>query len=403
MRVLQINSVYGVGSTGRIMQNIHELLLRQGFESFVAYGREKGASDENNVIKIGNKLDVYRHVLLTRIFDKHGFGTKKATKLFLKKVEDIKPDIIHLHNIHGYYINIKLLFDFLKEYDKPVVWTFHDCWPFTGHCSYFDFSNCEKWKTGCYKCPEKRSYPASMFVDNSLNNYKLKKELFNSINDLTIVTPSKWLANLVKNSFLCKYPTKVIHNGIDLNIFKPTDSQFRLKYQIENKFIILGVANKWDRRKGLEYFIELSRLINQDEVIVLVGLTEKQKNKLPSNIIGLKRTDSIKELVQIYSTADVFVNPTLEDNFPTTNLEALACGTPVITFNTGGSIESIDEETGFIVKKGDMQMSLEKIYEIKYTGTKKYRNKCILRAKQMFNSLDRYQDYIKLYNNILFK
>lgn len=348
MKVLQINSVCGIGSTGRIATDIHSILIKQGHESYIAYGRDLPKNCDN-VIKIGTKTDNYLHVAKTRIFDKHGFGSKQATKEFINKVVDIDPDIIHLHNIHGYYINIEILFNYLKEANKPVVWTLHDCWSFTGHCAYFDYVGCDKWKTECYNCPEKKAYPSSMIFDNSRGNHLSKKEIFTGVKNLTILTPSQWLANLVKESFLQEYPVKVINNGIDLNTFRPIKGDFRKKYNLGDKYIILGVASVWDRRKGLKYFIELADKVSEDEVIVLVGLTKKQIEHLPKNVIGISRTNNVEELVDIYSSADVFVNPTLEDNFPTTNLEALACGTPVITFNTGGSPESIIQyKTGFI-------------------------------------------------------
>lgn len=396
MKVLQINSVCGTGSTGRIALDIHNMLIEQGHESKIAYGRGQ-ANKCDYAIKIGNKFDFYAHALKTRLFDKHGFGSKKPTKEFIKKVKEYSPDIIHLHNIHGYYINIEILFNFLKEYNKPIIWTLHDCWPFTGHCSHFDYANCYKWETHCGHCPVKKSYPASFFIDNSYNNFEKKRELFTGLKDLTIVTPSKWLAEDVKKSFLKEYPIRVINNGINLNVFKPTESNFRGKNNLNDKFLILGVASKWTERKGINYFLELSKMLKDDEKIILVGLSENQIKNLPKNIIGIKRTNSIKELAEIYSTIDVFVNPTLDDNFPTTNIEALACGTPVITFNTGGSPESLDKNTGFIVEKGNTKQLLKKIQEIKKLGKEYYKNNCIKKAYNYFDKNKKFQEYIELY------
>jgi len=401
MKVLQINSVCGIGSTGRIAIDIHNILIEQGHESYIAYGRNLPKNCDN-VIRIGTKIDNYTHVLKTRLLDKHGFGSKQATIEFINKVKKLNPDIIHLHNIHGYYINIEILFDYIKEAKKPVVWTLHDCWSFTGHCSYFDYLGCNKWKTGCFECPQKNEYPKSLILDNSDWNYSKKKEIFTGVKNLTIVTPSQWLADLVQESFLNEYPLKVINNGIDLNVFKPTENSFREKYDLQDKFIILGVANIWTHRKGLKYFIEMSEVLEKDERIVLVGLSEKQLKEIPNNIIGISRTNNVEELVEIYSSADVFVNPTLEDNFPTTNLEALACGTPVVTFDTGGSPESIDKNTGFVVQKGNINELLYKIRsltkrsndEIKesYEATKN-------RARDIFNKDDKFKEYVELYNN----
>ena len=399
MKVLQINTVCGRGSTGRIATDINKLLLEQGHESVIAYGRGE-AINCDNAIKIGNKIDFYNHALKTRLLDKHGFGSKKATKNFIDRIIDYNPDIIHLHNIHGYYLNIEILFNFLKEFNKPVVWTLHDCWAFTGHCSHFDYANCYKWETHCQKCPERRSYPKSIFIDNSYNNFEKKKKLFTGLDKLTLVTPSEWLAKLVKRSFLKDYTVKVINNGIDLSVFKPSPSNFRVMLNLENKFIILGVASKWERRKGFMYFMELSKLIEHDEVIVLVGLSEKQIKELPKNIIGISRTNNTKELAEIYTAADVLFNPTLEENFPTTNLEAQACGTPVITFNTGGSVETIEDSTGFIVEKGDLENTIKIIRRIKAEGKEKYSDSCIKRANEYYNKNDRFQEYIELYESL---
>lgn len=396
MKVLQINSVCGIGSTGRIATDIHNILIEQGHESYIAYGRDLQKNCDSS-IKIGTKLDNYTHVVKSRILDMHGFGSIKATKQFIKEIDKINPDIIHLHNMHGYYINIEILFDYLKKVDKPLVWTLHDCWSFTGHCSHFDYIGCDKWQNECHDCPQKKSYPSSIIIDNSRNNYKIKKELFTGLNNLTIITPSKWLADLVKKSFLKVYPIKVINTGIDLDVFKPKESSFREVYNIKDKFIILGVATAWSRNKGLDCFIKLSQIIIESEVIVMVGLTEKQLKKLPRNIIGIARTNSVKELAEIYSTVDVFINPTLSDTFPTTNLEALACGTPVITFDTGGSPESIDESCGFIVEKGNLEELKKKIRIVKDRGKSRYIEKCSQRANLDFNKNDRFKDYVNTY------
>ena len=396
MRVLQINSVCGVGSTGRIATDIHQLLIEQGHESYIAYGRGD-AINCDQAIRIGSNLDVYYHVMKTRLFDKHGFGSSRASKAFVHKIMSINPDIIHLHNIHGYYINIEVLFDYLKEANKPVIWTLHDCWAFTGHCSHFDFVRCMKWKQGCESCPQIRAYPSSYVKDNSKSNYISKKRIFSGLSDLTIVTPSNWLANLVKESYLNEYPVKVINNGVDLNVFRPTENQFRLKYHLQDKFVILGVANNWGERKGYNSFIELSKMLSDQEVIVMVGLTEDQSNKLPKNIIGITKTNNIHELADIYSSADVFANLTFEDNFPTTNIEALACGTPVLTFQTGGSVESVDTQCGYIVEKGNVEQALSAIIEIKNRGKSSYTNSCIERAHRLYSKKDRFMEYIQLY------
>jgi len=393
MKVLQVNTVCGTGSTGRIATDIYKILEKQGYESSIAYGRGSAPKDINS-IKIGTDFNNYMHVAKTRLFDKHGFSSIKTTKEFIKKAKEYNPDVIHLHNIHGYFLNIELLFNYLKEVNKPVVWTLHDCWTFTGHCAYFDYVECDKWKLACNNCPQKNSYPKSLFVDNSKNNYKRKKELFTGIKNMTIVTPSKWLGELAKQSFLKEYSVSVIHNGVDLDKFKHTDSDFRAKNGLEGKFLILGVANIWDRRKGLNDFIELSRRLSSDYKIIIVGISKEQKKNLPDNIIAITRTNNIEELVEIYSAADVFVNTTYEDNFPTTNLEALACGTPVITYDTGGSVESIIDEN-CIIPKGNVDILVNTILEKKFKTAKFYDPNVIDINKEKC-----FEKYLELYKEV---
>jgi len=399
MKILQINTVYKSGSTGKILKDLNDLILNENHESYIAYSR--GEHNDSNCIKIGNKFDMNIHALGTRVFDKHGLYSKKTTADFIKDIEKINPDIIHLHNIHGYYLNYPVLFEYLKKINKPVIWTLHDCWSFTGHCSYYEYNGCDKWQKECNNCPQLRQYPASFVFDNSKNNFLLKKKFFSSLDNVTIVTPSSWLAGEVKRSFLKSFEIKVINNGIDLNIFKPFHSNFREKYKLENKFLILGVASVWEERKGFEYFIKLSKLLKDDEKIILIGLDDKQLKLLPSNIIGIKRTENQEQLAQIYSAVDIFVNPTLEDNFPTTNLESLACGTPVITFKSGGSPECIDEKTGIIVEKGNLSKLYESIKIIKDSGKESYTLFCRNRAEKYFDKNDRFKEYIDLYETKL--
>ncbi len=358
MKILMINSVCGIRSTGRICTDLSAALEEQGHQVKIAYGRETVPEQyQKYAVRIGSDLDVKCHGLQSRIFDNTGFGSKKATEKFLQWADTYNPNVLHLHNIHGYYIHIGLLFDWIKKRpDIKIIWTLHDCWTFTGHCSHFDFVGCDRWKTGCYDCPQKKEYPKSLLFDNSRNNWLNKKDLFTGIKHMTIVTPSHWLAGLVKQSFLKEYPVEVIHNGIDLDVFKPTPSDFRQKHGLENKKIILGVASAWDRRKGFYDFIELSKILDDNYQIVLVGLSQKQISELPENILGIERTNSTKELAEIYTAADVFFNPTYEDNYPTVNLEAQACGTPVITYHTGGSVESVPKEN--IVSKGNFETLL---------------------------------------------
>ena len=399
MKILQINSTLNWGSTGRIAEDIGKVIINERGESYIAYGRYTN-STQSKPIKIGNNWDIYYHVLQTRLFDRHGLSSKKATKRFVEKIKEINPDIIHLHNIHGYYLNYPILFKFLSSSNIPIVWTLHDCWAFTGHCSYFSFVKCNRWKINCFKCSQKMNYPTSYLYDCSKDNYLIKKNYFTSLKNLTIVPVSKWLGNLVAESFLNKFPINIIHNGIDVDVFRPLYSNQKV-YIPKNKFIILGVASIWEKRKGLDDFIRLQKHLSQDYIIILIGLTKTQIKNLPIGIMGVERTNSLQELAAFYSSADVFFNPTWEDNFPTTNLEALACGTPVITYRTGGSPEAIDENTGFVVEQGDLKEAIHAINQIKLVGKATYTQACRERAIKYFNKEDRYSEYLQLYKEIL--
>lgn len=402
-KLLQINTVVNSGSTGRIAEEIGLMVMGNGWESTIAYGRNPRPS-KSNLIKIGTKTEIYAHVAKTRVFDAHGLGSVKGTKKLIDEIKVIEPDIIHLHNIHGYYLNIKILFEFLSKTQIPVVWTLHDCWSYTGHCIHYTYVDCQKWQTdiGCHSCPQKKTYPASFVFDRSKKNFELKRNLFTSLSNLTLVPASNWLKNELKKSFLKNQKIRMIHNGIDLKQFSPKESEkIKSKYTINNKFIILGVANPWSDKKGLGDFVKLSKLLKKDQQIVLVGLTNKQIRALPENIIGIERTESIKEMASLYSLAGVFANPTWEDNYPTTNLEAIACGTPVITYKTGGSPESIGENTGFVIPQGDIQALKKKIDLIQSRGKAYYGRSCREFAIESFDKKDRFEEYFALYEELL--
>lgn len=361
MRIVQINH-FSYKAAGGIMMNLHQAMSQKGNESYVVWGRGRDAENDHEYY-MDDKLGVNLHALYTRATDRTGFASVRSTRQLINWLEEVRPDIIHLHCVHGYYINLQLLFDYIRKNNMRVVWTQHDCWSFTGHCAYFDAVGCEKWKEGCYDCEQIRTYPAS-FVDASKRNWDNKKKLFCGLN-LQIITPCNWLSTLVKQSFLNEYPVETIYNGIDLSIFKRTKRRFRTEHDIENKFVVLGVASEWTERKGLKDIIQLyDKLDRNDYRIVVVGLTKKQLKEIPEGIIALRRTNNVQELVDIYSSADLFFNPTYEDNFPTTNLEALACGTPVLTYQTGGAAECIaNGVNGFSVPKGDIDCAAKIIEE----------------------------------------
>jgi glycosyltransferase involved in cell wall biosynthesis len=399
MKVLQINSLVNSGSTGRIAEDIGKVLMSHGHESYIAYGRGNRPS-ASKLIKIGNIWDVYSHVIKTRLFDRHGFGSTMATRKLLLEIENIRPDLICLHNIHGYYINIYELFTYLNKKKIPIVWFLHDCWAFTGHCTYFDDIQCTKWETGCFKCPKHRNYPAS-WIDNSKENFQIKKHLFSGNKKLEILVYSKWLADLIQKSYLSHLPIHIIPSAIDTSVFRPVVNTMINDYNLEGKKILLGCANIWTERKGLKDLVQLAGLLSEEYRIVVIGVNAKQKSKLPKSILGIERTENVQQLAEWYSLADVFINPTYQDNFPTTNIEALACGTPVITYDTGGSPEAVDEHTGRVVPKGDIQGLLNAIRELQSMDREKLRSACRTRALEHFDKDKQYLKYLELYNKLL--
>lgn len=396
MKVLQINSVCGIRSTGRICTGIAEVLEKEGYECRIAYGRENVPERyEKYAIRIGNDMGVNFAALSARIFDNAGFANKRATRRFLRQVKSFNPDIIHLHNIHGYYANLEIITEFAKREGIPVVLTLHDCWTFTGHCSHFDMVGCEKWKTGCHNCPEKKAYPTSILADNSKKNYEKKKNAFKGL-DMTVVGVSDWLSNLAKESILKDFNIKTVYNGINLQNFKPTEGDFRTRYGLEGKKIILGAASEWTASKGLNDYIKLAELLGDDSRIVLVGTTPKVREKLPESIIAVDRTDSIEELCKIYTAADVFLNMTMNEALGLVNIEALACGTPVVTYRTGGSPETIDETCGIVTAERTPESALEAIKQAEGISAEA----CIARSRR-FDMNDKFGEYVELYKEIL--
>ena len=391
MKILQINTTINTGSTGRIAEGIGAALLNNGHKSYIAYGRG-GNPSQSREIKIGTVLDNYIHGVQTLIFDRHGFGSIRATLSLVQKLEKIQPDAIGLHNLHGYYINIDILFNYLKQKKIPILWTLFDCWAFTGHCTYYDSVDCKKWQKECYNCPKIDKYPRSL-VDQSKRNFRVKKRLFQLPNELHLIVHSQWLLNQVSKSFLQNLPVYHIYNGTDLEIFQPQHNTLHK--------LILGVASTWDERKGLADFIHLRKILSEDYSIVLIGLTPTQIEQLPQGITGLVRTESVKELAEWYSKASCFINPTYQDNFPTTNIEALSCGTPVITYDTGGSPEAVDYETGRVVPKGDVSGLKKAILSLEDTNQKALSKACRLRAELRFNQQERYKEYVELYEKLI--
>lgn len=386
------------GSTGGIMRGISKLAGSNGYCAYQAFPRGKDEKDiiERDII-ISNDISKHINQRLGWITGFNGCFAYFATQKLIKKLRAIAPDIIHLHNLHNCYIHLPSLFRFIKKQNIPAVWTLHDCWAFTGQCPYFTDVGCEKWKAGCGGCPQYKNYPESIY-DNTKTMFLMKKKWFTGVPSMTIVTPSEWLASLARESYLKEYPIKTINNGIDLSVFKPTDSDFREKHQCEGKFLLLGVAFGWGRRKGLDVFLELAKRLDERYQIVLVGTDDEVDKLLPSNIISIHRTKNAEELAALYSAADLFVIPTREDNFPTVNMESLACGTPVLTFNTGGSPEMIDEKTGSVVPCDDVDALYNEILDISASGRFSSED-CVERAK-LYDRNTKFSEYVELFDTI---
>lgn len=402
MRVVQINGG-AKGSTGKIMMGIAEVARAQGHEVMCASPittTNRDAGEDCGYYRIGTFNSRRVNVALARITGFNGCFAWFETYKLLKKIDEFKPDIIHLHNLHDSYINLPMLFSYIKKHNVPTVWTLHDCWAFTGQCPYFTMVKCDKWKAGCHNCPQYKEYPASLY-DNTKKMWQLKKKWFTGVKNMTIVTPSEWLAGLARESYLKQYPIEVINNGIDLNVFKPTHSNFRKQYGIPgDKYIVLGVSFAWGYRKGLDCFVEMAEKLGEQYQIVLVGTDDEIDKNLPHNIISIHRTQNQKELAEIYSAADVFVMPTREENYPTVNMEAIACGTPVVTFDTGGSPEMLDDKTGIVVEANDIEATKKAIKDIcekKRCNDEEY----IVAYSKNFDMKKRFAEYIELYANVL--
>ena len=395
-KLIQINQCLNL-STGKIVQQIGELAISKGWESWIAYsGREMGVLSRSNLIRVGNYFDACVHYVSQYFLDNEGLNSSYYTYKLLNRIREIQPDIVHLHNIHDHWLNYRLLFDYLNHTEIKVVWTFHDCWAFTGHCFHFSTVNCDRWKTNCYKCPLKHEYPNTLF-DHSRNNFDIKKRLFGDCKNLTIVPCSDWMCSFVKESFLRDKNIQVIKNGIDLNVFRPSFDKLSMR---DGKFRILAVSNVWNKEKGLYDIVKLRGLLPQEDfLITVIGLNKSQVESLPDGIVGVCRTHNVYELVKYYSESDVLVNPTYADTFPTINLESLACGTPVITYRTGGSPESIDENTGIVVEQGNLNAMKAAIYYMQSHKLNSF--DCRNRAEKYFDKDKCFGQYISLYEKIL--
>lgn len=404
-KLLQINPVVRQDtSTGRIMRELGELAMAAGWESYIAYSgaRDGVPTHSSQLLPIGNRPDLLLHFLATRLFDAHGLVSRRATIKLIQKIREVDPDIVHIHNVHGYFLNYPLLCQFLTERNKPVIWTVHDCWLFTGHCYHYSAAGCDRWQTGCHHCPQKHAFPTSYGLDRSRKNYRDKRVSFASIPTLTLVPVSEWMRDELSRSFLKDLPCRVITNGIDLETFQPRPAtNIRERYGIKGECYYLAVASVWLPEKGIADLSALAALLKDDEQLVMVGrMTTKQRKALPKGIVTISRTADIQALAALYSEATALVNPTWQDNYPTVNMESMACGTPVVTYRTGGSVEQVTPKTGFIVEQGNVEEMARALHRIRESGAQKWQDACRNHARKHFDKQARFQDYIRLYEDL---
>lgn len=404
-RLLQINPVVRENtSTGKIMRELGELAQAAGWESYIAYSRARDGvpPHSSKLVPVGNKLDLLLHWLATRLFDAHGLASRRATKQLIRQIGQIDPDIVHIHNVHGYFLNYPLLCAYLAERGKPVIWTVHDCWLFTGHCYHYAAAGCDRWQSGCFDCPQRGAFPKSWLFDRSERNFVCKREALTAIPNFTLVTVSDWMRREVAKSFLKDVPCRVIHNGIDLHTFRPRpETGVRSRYGIPAENYVLAVASLWLPQKGLPDLVRLAAALPADECLVVVGrLDETQRAAFPDGVCFIPRTEDADALAELYSGALALVNPTWQDNYPTVNLEAIACGTPVITYRTGGSVESVTEQTGFVVEQGDVAGLADALRRVREREKAVYARTCRSYALKHFDRKDCFQDYIRLYESL---
>ncbi len=400
LKLLQINVAANWGSHGRIAEEIGLEAMAQGWESYIAYGRYANPS-KSHIVKIGDLFDHCLHGAQSLLLDRHGLASCGPTKKLIREIEQIKPDLIHLHNIHGFYLNYPILFRYLSTVDIPVVWTLHDCWAFTGHCAWPIHGHCDRFQEQCCHCPlQSKGYPKSFLLDRSRSNFKLKKRYFRSLQDLHLVTVSRWLEQQVRLSFMQDMDIRTIYNGLDTEVFRPSGTP--PTSVTDGHPLVLGVCNAWYDWKGLDDMAALREILPDDYEVMVVGVNEDQMHRLPEGITCIRRTDSVSQLAEIYSQADVFVNPSKVESFGMTTAEALSCGTPSIVYDTSACPEVVDNLTGRVVPLGDVNALAKAVKEIcSLPGREAMRQACRERAIRLFNRQDRYKEYLQLYNEVL--
>ena len=407
--LVEINTVVN-NSTGRIMHDIQREADISGMETLSIVGRRHVYTDVP-CVKFGNALSFWIHVIWTTLTDRHGLEPVLSviyTRKMVRRIREANPDIIHLHNIHGYYLHYPTLMKYLAyEYKGKIIWTFHDLWPITGHCAYYSAVNCDKWMTGCNHCPNKKRYPVSLGLDGSRKNYEIKRKLFTSLSNLTITVPSEWMVSQVRQSFMGKYPVEVIHNGIDTVVFdhnrlavdQDTESSRCVgKTSWSDKKILLSVASIWDERKGLKDLVALSDKLSDDYVMVIVGLSKHQISRLPKGVIGITRTENIEELVSLYSRAHIFINPSLEESFSLVTVEALSCGCPCIVLDTSAVAELVNDDNGVVLHSHKPEAYLDAIKSIENRG---YSRESVRATALKYDNKYMLEGYMRLYGEVL--
>ena len=398
--LLQINSTVGFGSTGKIVQDLQSHTRAHGWKSYAACGWNANQCGKD-IYELKPKWEKFLHGASTRLFDNHGFGSPIATKRLIHFIRGIEPNVIHLHNLHGYYLNLEVLLTFLHSSSIPTIMTLHDCWPFTGHCCHFESSGCNRWIDTCGLCPEKAEYPKSIWLDRSRQNFIKKKELFSKLDNLVLVPVSAWMNKNLDRSFLSRFERRVILNGIDVSVFDQANFSSDEQRHRSTRPIVLGVARAWGRKKGLDDFIGLSKKLAGNANIVLIGVDPREARKLPENVTTINGIEDQMELARWYSRAAVFVNPTKDESFGLTNVESLACGTPVVTYDSGGARETVDKATGVVVKRGQVDDLYEAVCSILQQDKKTFSRACRNRAVRYFSRQHQNEKYEALYKDIL--
>ena len=399
-RILYINESIGTGSVANIIEQIGIKAQSLGYTCMVAHGARYVGTSCLPHYAFSSKVEEYMHGILSLLGNAHGLGSRMATRRLIAFIQKWKPTLIHLHNLHGYYLNYPFLFDYLKQANIPVVWTLHDCWALTGRCAHFTLSGCEQWKTGCRKCPMYRDYPRSVLCGFTQRNFELKKHAFNGIKNMTVTTVSEWLNRQVAQSLLQAYPCQTILNGIDVQHFHPVVSDWRKRWKAEMKVVLLGVASQWTETKGWSDWLQLTRQLDDTYCVVLIGVNEQQKRQLPSNCITISHIADKHEMAEIYSSADIYVNLAHQESFGLTLIEAMACGTPCISYNNTAIPETTTPDSCIVVDDGDIRSV---VTAIKTQGRRMKDERgdlCRQHVMTHFNEEDKIDEYMKLYSRL---